>query len=78
MSIKTGSWSLSGDGDGDFVISCDAGQKAIGGGWDDPGGWAHGWDDRPTPDGSGWRVYLTTSDGAPGTQSGGLYAVCLR
>ena len=77
VSIKTGSWSLAGDGHSDFVISCDAGQKAIGGGWDDPGGWAHAWDDRPTPDGTGWRVYLTT-DSAPGTQSGGLYAVCLR
>ena len=62
----------------DFVVSCDAGQKAIGGGWDDPGGWAHAWDDRPTPDGTGWRVFLTNSDNAPGTQSGGLYAVCLR
>ena len=77
VSIKSGSWSLAGDGNSDFVISCDAGQKAIGGGWDDPGGWAHGWDDRPTPDGTGWRVYLTT-DSAPATQSGGLYAVCLR
>ena len=59
------------------MVSCDAGQKAIGGGWDDPGGWAHGWDDRAAPDGTGWRLYLTT-DNAPGTQSGGLYAVCLR
>jgi len=77
VTIKTGSWSLASDGRSDFVVSCDAGQKAVGGGWDDPGGWAHGWDDRPTPDGTGWRVYLTNSD-SPGTQSGGLYAVCLR
>ena len=67
VSIKTGSWSLGADGSSDFVVSCDAGQKAVGGGWDD----------RPTPDGTGWRMYLTT-DSAPGTQSGGLYAVCLR
>jgi hypothetical protein len=51
--------------------------KAVGGGWDDPGGWAHSWDDRPSPDGTGWRIYVTTSQNAPSAQTGGLYAVCL-
>ena len=76
--VKTGSWSQAADGGRDFTISCDAGQKAVGGGWDDPGGWTHAWDDRPTSDGAGWSVYLTTDDSAPTTQTGGLYAVCLR
>jgi hypothetical protein len=78
VTVKTGSWSLGTGAQGDFTISCDPGQKAVGGGWDDPGGWAHGWDDRPTTDGSGWRVFVTMSSVAPGTQNGGLYAVCLR
>ncbi len=78
VTIKTATWSLAPDGQSDFVVACDSGQKALGGGWDDPGGWAHSWDDRPTPDGSGWRVFITTSSDTPGTQSGGLYAVCLR
>jgi hypothetical protein len=78
VSVKTGSWSLGPNGESDFTIACDAGQKAIGGGWDDPGGFGHGWDDRPMSDGSAWRVYMTMADNAPGTQSGGLYAVCLR
>jgi hypothetical protein len=76
--LKTGTWSLGPDGENDFTVTCDAGQKAVGGGWEDPGGWTHSWDDRPTSDGSGWRIYLTTGAGAPGSQSGGLYAVCLR
>jgi hypothetical protein len=76
--IKSGTWSLGPDGNADFMVTCDSGQKAIGGGWDDPSGWAHAWDDRPTPDGTGWRMYISVSDTAPGTQSGGLYAVCLR
>lgn len=76
--IKPGTWSLGPDGNADFIVTCDSGQKAIGGGWDDPSGWAHAWDDRPTADGTGWKMYITVADNAPGTQSGGLYAVCLR
>jgi hypothetical protein len=78
VSVKTGSWSLAPGGESDFAVSCDPGQKAIGGGWDDPSGWAHAWDDRPSTDGSSWRIYVTNSDEAPSTQSGTLFAVCLR
>ena len=78
VSVKTGAWSLGPDGNADFTVTCDSGQKAVAGGWDDPSGWAHAWDDRPTADGTGWRMYVTVSDNAPGAQSGGLYAVCLR
>jgi hypothetical protein len=78
VTIKPGTWSLGPDGDADFMVTCDSGQKVIGGGWDDPNGYAHAWDDRPTVDGTGWRMYITVVDSAPGTQSGGLYAVCLR
>jgi hypothetical protein len=78
ISIKIGSWSLGPNGGSDFLVTCDSGQKAVAGGWDDPAGWAHSWDDRPTADGTGWRVYISTSQNAPGPQTGGLYAVCLR
>ncbi len=27
----------------DFTVTCDAGQKAVGGGWEDPNGYAHSW-----------------------------------
>jgi hypothetical protein len=78
VSVKTGSWSLGPNGNADFTLACDAGQKAIGGGWEDPNGYAHAWDDRPMSDGSAWRVYITVSENAPAAQTGGLYAVCLR
>lgn len=78
VTVKTGSWSLGASAGGDFTVTCDSGQKVLGGGWDDPGGWAHAWDDRPTSDGAGWHVYVTMSSNAPGSQSGSLYAVCLR
>lgn len=62
----------------DFTVACEAGQKAVGGGFEDPNGWAHPWDSRPTSDGSGWRVYLGVGGDATGPQSGTLYAVCLK
>lgn len=78
VSIKTGTWSLGPDGEADLTVACDAGSKAVGGGWDDPRGYAHGWDSRPSADGSAWRIYLTISANAPSVQVGGLYAVCLK
>jgi hypothetical protein len=78
VTVKTGSWSNGAGSGNDFTVACDSGQKAVGGGWDDPAGWSHSWDDRPTSDGGGWHVYVTTGSDAPGSQSGGLYAVCLR
>jgi hypothetical protein len=78
VSVKTGSWNLNPNSEADFTIACDAGAKAVGGGWDDPRGFGHGWDSRPSADGSSWRVYITMSANAPGGQSGTLYAVCLK
>lgn len=77
VTIKTGSWSLGPGGFGDFTVPCDAGQKAIGGGWEDPGGWGHSWDDRPSPDGSTWRIAINVPPMAPAAQTGTVYAVCL-
>ena len=78
VTIKTGSWNLNPGSEADFTIACDAGSKAIGGGWEDPRGWGHGWDSRPSADGSAWRIYITMADSASGGQSGALYAVCLK
>lgn len=78
VAIKTAPWTGAAGSNNDFVVSCDAGQKVIGGGWEDPGGYAHAWDSRPTPDGAGWKMFLTLSNSAPGPQTGTLYAVCLK
>jgi hypothetical protein len=78
ITVKTGTWSLGPNGDRDFVVACDAGQKAVSGGWEDPGGWAHPWDTRPTLDGTGWRTWVSVSEDAPGAQSGTVYAICLK
>jgi len=78
VTIKTGSWTLTPGAYSDFTVTCDAGQKAIGYGWEDPGGWAHEWDSRPSPDGGAWKVIVTVSGEAPGQQTGPLYAVCLK
>jgi hypothetical protein len=78
VTVKSSAWSV-GPGQGsDFTVACDGGQKAVAGGWEDPSGWGHDWDSRPTPDGAGWRIYVSVAHDAPAAQSGTLYVVCLR
>jgi hypothetical protein len=77
VSIKVAPWSL-GPGQGtDLFVGCDAGKKAVSGGYEDPNGWAHSWDSRPSADGGGWRTYINVPPNATGAQSGSIYAVCL-
>jgi hypothetical protein len=78
VSVKTAPWSLAPKTGNEFVVLCDAGQKAIAAGFEDPGGYAHAWDTRPTSDGAGWRTYVSLAEIAPGQQTGTLYAVCVR
>lgn len=78
VAIKSGTWSLAPNGFADFTVTCDPGQKAIAGGWEDPTGYARSWDTRPTPDLSGWKTFIDVSANAPANQSGPLYAVCLK
>ena len=78
ITAKTGSWSLSpGDGD-NFTVMCDAGQKALGGGWSDPGDMSSSYQSLPTGDGAGWTINIWASRFASSTQSGSLYAMCLK
>jgi hypothetical protein len=77
LTVKSSSWTLAASASGDFSAACDAGQKTVGGGYDNPQGDVLSLDTRPTSDGSSWRVYvlnLSTTAGA----SGSIYAVCLR
>ena len=78
VTVKTAPWSMAPDGHTDTTVMCDAGQKAVGGGYDDPGGYAFAWDTRPTGDGGGWRVHIDLSDKAPSQQTGTVYVMCLR
>ena len=78
VTIKTAQWSVNPGRGIDFTTTCDSGQKAIAGGWDDPEGWAHEWDSRPSTDGGNWRLFVSVNSEAPATQTGGLYVVCLK
>jgi hypothetical protein len=77
ITVKTASWSLNANQGSDFKTACDAGQKAIAGGFDNPQGAAIAIDTRPSPDGSSWQIYLLNVDDTAGA-SGSLYAVCMR
>jgi len=75
VSVKSAPFSLGPNAVGDFTVSCDAGQKAIAGGYDNPVGAALAFDTRPSPDGGSWKIFLSaSSSGASGT----IFAVCLR
>jgi hypothetical protein len=76
LSVKTVPWTLAPGGTQDFAVTCDG--KVVSGGWEDPGGWAHAWDTRPTMDGSGWRTVISVADAAPAQQTGVVYAICAK
>lgn len=78
VTVKTMKWSFAPKTEGDVTVACDSGQKAVSGGWEDPGGWGEFRDSRPTPDGSGWRTSIVIGSGATESQSGTAYAICLR
>jgi hypothetical protein len=76
VTIKTTPFAIPAGGQGEFSASCDAGQKAIGGGYDNPAGTAFSVDTRPTSNGAAWTVYLIASDSSAAI--GSIYAVCLK
>jgi hypothetical protein len=76
-SIKTVAWTLNAQQANDLTVTCDSGQKAIAGGWEEATSTTVSYDDRPSADGTSWRVVLlnlSTSAAANGT----LFAVCLK
>lgn len=76
--IKTSNWSLSPGTGTNFTVMCDAGQRVMSGGWADPGDWSSSYQSLPAANGAGWTVNIWTSRGAPGSQSGTVYAMCLK
>jgi hypothetical protein len=77
VSVKSAPFALSADGQGSFTATCDAGQKAISGGFANPVGTAFSVDTGPTSDGSGWSVYLIEATGS-GPAAGLVQAICLK
>jgi len=78
VTIKTGPWSLGPGAGADFTVTCDSGQKAVSGGWSDPGDYSSSYQSMPTSDGAGWTMNIWTSRFAPGPQSGAIYAICFK
>jgi hypothetical protein len=76
VTIKSAPFALPAGEQGEFSAACDAGQKAIGGGYDNPAGTAFSVDTRPTSNGASWTIYLLATDDSAAI--GNVYAVCLR
>jgi hypothetical protein len=77
VSVKTTPFALSANGQGSFTATCDAGQKAIAGGYANPVGTAFSVDTGPTSDGTGWSIYLLEGTGS-GVAAGLIQALCLK
>ena len=77
ISVKAAPFALSANGQGSFTATCDAGQKAIAGGYANPVGTAFSVDTGPTSDGSGWSIYLVEASGSSAAV-GVVQAICLR
>jgi hypothetical protein len=77
VSVKTTPFALSANGQGSFTATCDAGQKAIAGGYANPVGTAFSVDTGPTSDGTGWSIYLLEGTGS-GVAAGLIQAICLK
>jgi len=76
ITVKSSPWSLNPSGQNDFSATCDAGQKAIAGGYDNPSGAALSIDTRPSSDGTSWRVFLFNVSSSAAA-SGNIYVICL-
>ena len=77
VSVKAAPFALSANGQGAFTATCDAGQKAIAGGYANPVGTAFSIDTGPTSDGAGWSIYLVEATGSS-SAVGVVQAICLR
>ena len=77
IAVKTAPFALSANGQGSFTATCDAGQKAIAGGYANPVGTALSVDNGPTSDGSGWSIYLIEGTG-DSVAAGLVQAICLK
>ncbi|HET8968308.1 MAG TPA: hypothetical protein VFN06_02640 [Gaiellaceae bacterium] len=75
LSIKTTTATLAANGEGEFTVTCDAGQRAAGGGFSSDGA-VFNFDSYPVST-SAWRLYLANADEANAANVT-LYATCLR
>lgn len=75
VTVKTAAASLPANGDGPFTVSCDAGQKAVGGGFSSDGV-VFNFDSFPAGE-SGWNLYLVNASESS-EASITLYVTCIR
>lgn len=74
VSTKTATTTLPAGGEGEFSVSCDAGQKVAGGGFSSDGS-VFNLDSFPAAENT-WRLYLANGGSASANVT--LYATCLR
>jgi len=77
VTVKSTAWSLNGGQEASFTVACDAGQKATGGGYDNPTGAAVAFDSKPGSDGASWTIDEVNFSSTAGA-GGNVYVVCVK
>jgi hypothetical protein len=75
LSVKTSTASLQASGEGEFTVTCDAGQRVAGGGFASDGA-VFSFDSAPAS-ASAWKLYLANGSDT-GAANITLYATCLK
>jgi len=75
VDIKTVTASLAASGEGEFTVTCDSGQKVVGGGFSSDGA-VFDLDSYPASDGA-WKLYLANGSSSAGANIT-LYATCVK
>jgi hypothetical protein len=79
FALRSTGWSIDQPrGKVDARVLCTAGERAVGGGWDESSGDARVLADKPTPDGSGWLITLDGPNDDSVPAAGSAWAVCQK
>ena len=79
FALRSTGWSIDQPrGKVDARALCNAGERAVGGGWDESSGDARLLADKPIPDGSGWLITLDGPNDDSVPAAGSAWAVCQK
>jgi hypothetical protein len=79
LTIRSVGWSIQLEGEKTTAKAlCNAGEKAIAGGWDQASGAAYVLQDRPLADGSGWQFQVWAESGDTVPANGSAWVICAK
>jgi hypothetical protein len=79
FTLRSKGWSVQNEGDQtQEQVFCNTGEKAVGGGWDMPSGYANPIIDAPLPDLAGWSFKAWALSGNNTPAQGSVWVICAK